>query len=119
MRTLTTITCLLALALATTALAACGGDDDSPADKCRDFVSDLCSRAIECVAPGESHSDCVAEISDAFACGDVGKVSDTYDECVDDLNSATCDVLFQPNPDSGQPEIVVPQNCFNIFQPGE
>jgi len=28
MRTLTTITCLLALALATTALAACGGDDD-------------------------------------------------------------------------------------------
>ena len=28
MRTLTTITCLLALAIATTALAACGGDDD-------------------------------------------------------------------------------------------
>ena len=28
MRTLTTITCLVALALATTALAACGGDDD-------------------------------------------------------------------------------------------
>jgi hypothetical protein len=28
MRTLTTIICLLALALATTALAACGGDDD-------------------------------------------------------------------------------------------
>jgi len=28
MRTLTTITCFLALALATTALAACGGDDD-------------------------------------------------------------------------------------------
>lgn len=32
MRTLTTITCLLALALATTALAACGGDDDGGGD---------------------------------------------------------------------------------------
>ena len=47
MRTLTTITCLVALALATTALAACGGDDDGGGGDAINVVLDPIGDAMD------------------------------------------------------------------------
>jgi hypothetical protein len=98
--------CLLGLLL-----AACGGN--SAVDKCDDLVDVVCDRTVECVS-GITKTDCVQAVQQQLPCGSAKKVSASYDRCMDQLNSDSCDVLFPPD-QNGQPSLTLPADCNSVI----
>jgi hypothetical protein len=93
-------------------LAACG-TEPSPVEKCDDLVDVLCDRGVQCV--GGRHSECVQAVKTELPCGSAKAVSASYDRCLDQLQSASCNVLFGTNPTTGGPEIRLPADCTSVI----
>jgi hypothetical protein len=92
-------------------LAACGGN--SAVDKCDDLVDVVCERTVECVS-GITQADCVAAVRQQLPCGSAKKVSATYDRCIQELNDASCQVLFPPD-QNGDPSLALPADCNAVI----
>ena len=91
--------------------SACSSEEASTADKCKTLVSDICTRGVACV--GGTQQDCVVMVGGDFQCDSVQQVSSTYDQCIDEVNTAECSALF-PVDSSGQAMLVVPPACVSV-----
>jgi hypothetical protein len=71
----------------------CGGDKADPAapEKCRTLIGVWCERIATCT--GITVDDCRALFAQEIDCGDVGRVSESYDRCLSDLRRLSCQVL--------------------------
>jgi hypothetical protein len=109
----------LYLAILGTALAlgaGCGGGDSSPSDKCTTLIDDLCNRATSCVAGAAGmQAQCVQAVEANVACSAVKSVTESYDGCIDTINSQSCSTLFPSDP-SGQVQLTLPDNCRGVLQ---
>lgn len=105
MRTLTTITCLLVLALATTALAACGGDDDGGGSAISvnlDPVGDASQFGTATLTPNGEQTEVVIDIDSPISDSQPAHI---HEGTCADLNP---DVAFGlPNVVSGRSEATV------------
>jgi hypothetical protein len=142
MRTLSTITCLLALALATTALAACGGDDDGGGSAISvnlDPVGDASQFGTATLTPSGEQTEVVIDIDSpisdsqpahihegtcdnltaepAFGLPNVvsGRSESTVDVSLDDLTSGT----YAINLHMSDTDLQTYTSCGNIEAPAE
>ena len=101
---------MVLMVAAASALGACGGGSDSPAEQCRQGEQTLCNRYYECYSADEimaaglpaAKSDCVAFIDGASdqKCADATAANqcdtgETFhagkaDDCISELDDATC-----------------------------
>ena len=96
-------------------LVACGGDK-SPVEKCDDLINVVCDRGVQCVGSTVgTHAQCVQQIQQSLSCGAAKSVSATYDRCIDQLNADSCQVLFPPDPDTGEPTLMLPADCMSVI----
>lgn len=97
------------------ALLAVGCGDKSPREKCDDLVSMVCDRAVECL-PGAAgmHDGCVQYFQDNKFCDSVKSVGGTYDACLDQLDSQSCQQLF-PTSSTGTPTATLPSACMGVL----
>jgi hypothetical protein len=98
------------VALVVAGLAGCGGDDKDPAvAACEDFVFSSCSRIVECVG-GVSQSQCEDMVAQEFDCAEAEgeEIPAGFNDCLDDLESATCEELRPPD---GTGEFELPASC--------
>ena len=103
----------LASCLFVVVVACGGGGGDSAEDKCVDLVSTMCDRVVDCGVLS-SHDDCMEAFEDDIDCSKAKSVNDNYDECIGDIEDASCGELFQTI--GGQPQFIVPQSCENTFE---
>jgi hypothetical protein len=95
----------LLMVLATVALVGCS--KKKPTDKCNDWVSKICGRAVSCqVTDGAS---CKAAIAQQVDCAKTKGVSSTYDQCLKDVGNASCDALFDAN------GLELPNSCMGAI----
>jgi len=99
---------MLMVGLLTTA---CGAEPN-PVEQCDDLVDVLCGRGVQCL--GGSHSECVTAVRAELPCGSAKSVSGTYDRCIDQLQSASCSVLFATS-STGDPELRLPADCRAVI----
>jgi hypothetical protein len=94
-------------------VTACGSADDehgkSPAEKCEQLLALSCQRTDECGS--SSYDECIETVTASIPCQKVTSVRDTFDACIDDLGSATCDLLY---PDGGT-TLDLPLNCLEVL----
>lgn len=98
---MTTTLRVVVLGLAVLLFSACGDDGSDAVAKCNDYITEICSRAVSC---GEEPrlSDCEAKFHDVIDCDSAKGVSSTYDGCIVEIKTGTCEELF-PAEGSGQP----------------
>jgi hypothetical protein len=98
-------------------VGACSASEKSPVAKCDDLVDDVCNRAIECLGAATvgSHSACVQQIHQALPCGSAKGVSASYDRCINQINTDSCPVLFPPDPQTGNPMLMLPADCKAVI----
>lgn len=89
-------------------LVACG--EDSPVEKCDHLVDITCDRAVECIPTGGTHAECVEEVRQQLPCGSAKSVTESYDRCVDQIDSVTCGTLFPNN------MLDLPADCSGVIQ---
>jgi hypothetical protein len=96
-------------------LVGCGGGD-SPEEKCENFLSTVCDRGLEC-APAEtpSHASCVDALESVVPCGMVESVGDSFDSCMDKVESNSCATLF-PRDSQGEVALVLPADCNGVLE---
>jgi hypothetical protein len=105
----------LTLAL-TLALAACGGggDRDPAADECDALFDLVCDRFVDCQFMGYTHESCLDEVHAAMGpdmqCEDADQVGATYDACMGELMTSTCDALFP-----GGTTFTLPGSCGSVI----
>jgi hypothetical protein len=88
-------------------LIACGGGgSSSPEGRCEALLEHVCDRAVECDLGFEDRDECMAEIADANDCSEAKEVGDSYEECVDDVDDASCQALFP-----GGQSLAMPASC--------
>jgi hypothetical protein len=92
--------------------AACG-TETSPVEKCDDLVDVLCDRGVRCV--GGSHIECVQAVKTGLPCGSARSVTSSYDRCIDQLETASCNVLFAINPQTGELVVRLPADCMGVI----
>ena len=92
----------------------CGGEK-SPSEKCIDLFSTICQRIVDCVPEASGMYDaCVKEIKDTALCANVKKVSASFNDCLHEVDSQSCPVLF---PDSENPQdIQTPVVCEQVLE---
>jgi hypothetical protein len=95
------------------AVAGCG-TEASPVEKCDDLVDTLCDKGVQCL--GGSHAECVQAAQTTLPCGSARSVTTSYDRCVDQLESASCSVLFAFNSVTGELELRLPADCRGVIQ---
>ena len=96
---------------------ACGSssdDKDGPIEKCQEFASSWCGRAVECLAPQHGTAEqigaaCKSNVAAAIDCNRAVGVEPTYAECRERLKTETCDTLF-PTPEGS-----LPQPCVGVI----
>ena len=92
----------------------CGcGSDPSPVEQCDDLVDVLCDRGVQCL--GGSHAECVQAIQGELACGGARQVSASYDRCIDQLQGASCGLLFPVDSQTGAPDLRLPADCMGVI----
>jgi hypothetical protein len=102
-------------------LASCARSDEGPTaqEKCTTFVSAVCSRQVAC---GPANADrtaslnrCTQHAATQLDCRKVAGLAvppAQFDQCIQDLNTMTCDALTSPTaPDTLKP----PAACDQIF----
>ena len=96
----------------------CGAGGRSPKDKCDDLVDVACTRIVECI-PGAAgmHDACIQEFEAMQSCADIKSVGPSYDECVSQLGSRSCESLF-PGSGSGTPSVALPSACTGVLSTG-
>jgi len=104
-------------AVATVALVcgvlSCGGGAKDPPAKCGEVVSRFCARVVACLNDGTSQADCVTITRVELPCARAESVTDSYDACAAELQTAECSVLA-PN------QLFLPATCRAafVFEPG-
>jgi len=89
----------------------CGGGDKSPKEKCDDLVNMFCDRLVECVQDAAGmHSACVQTFESIQSCSAIKSVGASYDDCLSQLDSQTCQMLF---PMSGSASL--PSACSGVL----
>jgi len=94
-------------------VAGCG-NDPSPVEKCDALVDELCDRGMQCVPNSGTHAQCVQTIETQLSCGAVKAVSSTYDRCMDQLQTFSCQVLFPFDPQTNMQTLVLPADCMSV-----
>jgi len=98
--------------VATTAgWAACGGDDAMEAQEgCRELVTAICQRGVQCNRDtrAEAQTLCEQSIATQFDCGQAKKLADSFDRCVSEVRSFQCAVIW---PSSGP---MLPASCQKV-----
>ena len=85
---------------------ACGEDDESPTARCEAFVRRTCQKLADCV--GRDFNVCIAESQIDLPCDQSSGTSATYDQCLDDIDTATCETV-RATPDQ------LPPSCTGII----
>ena len=86
------------------ALSACG---DDAAEQCEELFTAVCQRLTECA--GADFNACFnANANSPPPCSEADDVSSRYDQCLDEVRGATCDVVAA-NPDQ------LPVSCSNVI----
>ena len=105
----------MAVFLSVGLLVACGsdgGDDHTPSEKCQVVQNTLCDRAAECIHA--MHPECVTEVNfTSQNCDGITAVAESYDTCLEQIVTGTCEVLFPGRP--GVPPISPPALCQGTF----
>jgi hypothetical protein len=94
-------------------VAAACGTEPSPVEKCDDLVDILCDRGVQC--EGGSHAECVQAVKTQLPCGSAKSVSSSYDRCIDQLQTSSCNVLFGTNSTTGELELHLPADCNSVI----
>lgn len=95
----------------------CGGGAETPVQKCDDLVSDVCDRAVQCSSqPPGTKADCVQAVQQVVSCGMAKKVGTTYDRCIQQIKGDSCQVLFPPDPQTGEITLELPADCNSVIQ---
>lgn len=110
--------------LAIIAFAACGSSTRSAEDQCNDLLLAICKRAQTCLeklagekAPSRFRSLCVSAIQDAAlgeSCSHAVDVTDNYDQCIDEIESASCDEYILVTGDA-EFTIAAPDSCSRVI----
>jgi len=108
------ISILLVLALIIALLFACADDDDDDDsggggpeyEKCVTFLEEICEKIASCT--DSNYGECINYFLQEFACEDIIQVEDSYDECIDAIQSTSCDEILDPDWD-------LPEPCVGVF----
>ena len=101
-RNSTILTLIMGAALA---LSACG---DDPAEQCEELFRAICQKLSTCV--GADFNQCFEDGANSPpACSEADGVSSSYDQCLSDVEGATCDAV-QANPNQ------LPASCVNVIE---
>ena len=97
------------LALATWLPACGGGGSDSPEAKCEAVFDLACERVGECMVGGLTEAQCHEALDPMVDCGAVDRVGDSYDECIDLMESLACAELFPGD------QVALPAECMGVL----
>ena len=95
-------------------LAGCTSEP-TPVEKCDDLVNVICDRGVVCLPGAGSHATCVSALQQALPCGSAKEVSVSYDRCISQLQGDSCAILFPVNPQTGNPQLVLPADCKAVI----
>jgi hypothetical protein len=70
-----------------------GPEAGDAAYECETFLTTYCGRVNEC-SLNVNEQECLTDARTSINCGDAADVSASYDRCLDELESSTCDGLF-------------------------
>jgi hypothetical protein len=90
------------------------GSEPSPVEKCDALVDELCDRGVQCVPNSGTHAQCVQTVETQLSCGSVKAVSPSYDRCMDQLQTFSCQVLFPVDPQTHMQMLVLPADCMSV-----
>lgn len=91
------------------------GSNKSPEEKCTDLIDTLCERGAECASELGNQPQCVQAARQGLNCSRAEGVSDTYDDCMDQLDGNSCASLF-PRDGNGNLSISLPSTCVGAVQ---
>jgi hypothetical protein len=92
-----------------------GGDGRSAPQKCDDLISDVCDRAVTCIPGQGTRDECVQAVHQVLACGSAKMVSTSYGRCIEQINDASCAILFPTDPQTGDVTLVLPADCNRVI----
>lgn len=105
------------------ALAACRDAPDDTQANCQLYQDNYCAKQADCAVEfGDikkaardaneqaCHQDFAAR---GQGCGDIGGVSETFDQCIEDLDKWTCVQFY----DVSSSRRYVPLSCVNLLSP--
>jgi hypothetical protein len=96
----------------------CGSDPNPAVAKCQTFLTTVCTRVADCAVQAGTitqaqrqtqYDSCISQVGGTLMCGKAVAVGATYDQCITDLNAATCAVVNDPNTS-------LPTSCLNVIQ---
>jgi hypothetical protein len=97
-------------------LVGTGCGDKSPAEKCKDLISSVCDRAVDCISGASGmQDDCVRAVESGFSCSDTKSVGPGYDSCMDTLDELSCSTLFPIDPGTGELTVHLPDTCIGVL----
>ena len=86
-------------------IAGCGSDadsGDSPVAKCERLQTSICTRIADCAVTAGTiaqsqrnaqYDECISGVAQSLTCGKAKAVSASFDECLSDVNGASCEVV--------------------------
>ena len=95
-------------------LVACGGGGGSVEDKCEDLLANVCGRAVECDTGFVKVADCMAKIAETSDCSTAENIGETYETCMQDIDDASCQVLFPTS--GGTRRLEMPDSCATAIE---
>jgi hypothetical protein len=93
-----------------------GPEKEDPVDKCHAWLAQICTRFVECAPDEFTYDECVRSLfANVFSCDShaVG-VGDTYDTCMGQLASTSCEILVPIDPESGA-RLELPAGCLDAI----
>ena len=74
-------------------LAGCGPEAGDASSECETLFSTFCERVDEC-SLNINENECLTSARATINCGDAAEVDDSYDRCLDEIRTSSCDGLF-------------------------
>lgn len=73
---------------------ACGGNvsQEEAVEMCEDFLDTYCIKKDDC-SFFTDREECISSLKTEIDCGAAVDVSDSYDRCIEDLESSTCNTF--------------------------
>ena len=83
----TVLTCVVLV------LAGCGPEAGDASSECETLISTFCERVDEC-SLNINEDECRTSARETINCGDAAEVDDSYDRCLDEIRTSSCDGLL-------------------------